>query len=108
VRPVVICFFSFLLSISTGHVCNGFTRKDNWDFWGNDIGDATYQIPDYESCCAECQATPMCRVFTYFPPSNACYLKTSVGEGGRRHGGRIAGYASEYFFQQKGCFCTKR
>jgi hypothetical protein len=107
-RPTVICFFSSLLSISTGPVCNGFIRKDNWEFWGNDIGEATFQIPDYESCCAKCQATPTCRVFTYYSPIEGCYLKTSLGEGGRRHVGRITGYAREYFSEQKGCFCIKR
>jgi hypothetical protein len=72
-------------------MCNGFSRKDDWNIPNNDILSSPIQQPDYASCCSQCQATSNCTAFTY-SPLKECSLKTSTGTSGNATAGIITGY----------------
>ncbi|CAF1361570.1 unnamed protein product [Adineta ricciae] len=61
--------------------CSGFVKTENWVLYSEDIG-ATYQN-SYADCCQQCSLNNKCNAFIWGRQSKACYLKSSVGDGGR-------------------------
>lgn len=56
--------------------------KENWDYNGNDLGSST-TTNTYEDCYGECSKHERCNAFTWNYISNACFIKSSIGYGGK-------------------------
>lgn len=69
-----------------------FVRKDDNDFYGNDIPVYPVQAPDYASCGLKCSATPGCNAFTYVKSSQECYPKSRMGDSIYQVAGATTGY----------------
>ncbi|OQS05690.1 carbohydrate-binding protein, partial [Thraustotheca clavata] len=77
-------------------VCSNF--QPNVDYYGNDI--KSTQRPSYNDCCADCMATPGCKLYVWNNANGGtCWLKNAKGAQSSQPGA----YAASYGTPPQGC-----